>query len=69
MNNPIPVYEPPVELVIVELKFNGEVDDDNVGVGLGPNLTGGLVGRLGRDEGEGGEGGSGEVLTVLRGEK
>ena len=60
-NHLIPVYQPPVKLVIVELKLNGEVDDDDVGLG------GVLVGRLCRDEVEGGEGGPGEVLTVLRG--
>ena len=58
----IPVYQPPVKLVIVELKLNGEVDDDNVGLG------GVLVGHgLCRDEVEGGEGGPREVLAVLGG--
>ena len=61
-NNPIPVYQPPVKLVIVELELNGEVDDDHVGLG-GVHVDG----RLGRDEVEGGEGGPGEVLTVLGG--
>ena len=61
MNNPAPVYQPPVKLVIVELKLDGEVDHDDVG-GLGA----GLVVGLGRDEVEGGEGGPGEVLAVLQ---
>ena len=63
MNNPTPVYESPVKLVVVELKLDGELDDDDVG-GLGLDLTG-LVGRLSGDEGEGGEGGPGEVVAVL----
>ena len=63
MNNPIPVYQSPVKLVVVELKLDGEVDYDDVG-GLGLDLTG-LVGGLGGDKGEGGEGGPGEVVAVL----
>ena len=66
-NNPVPVYESPVKLVVVELKLDGEVDHDNVG-GLGLDLAG-LVGGLGGDEGEGGEGGPGEVVAVLGGKK
>ena len=66
MNNPAPVYQPPVKLVIVELKLDGEVDHDDVG-GLGLAFTrAGLVVGLGRDEAEGGEGGPGEVLAVLQ---
>ena len=66
MNNPAPVYQPPVKLVIVELKLDGEVDHDDVG-GLGLAFTrAGLVVGLGRDEVEGGEGGPGEVLAVLQ---
>ena len=63
MNNPTPVYESPVKLIVVELKLDGELDDDDVG-GLGLDLTG-LVGGLGGDEGEGGESGPGEVVAVL----
>ena len=65
--NPVPVDEPPVELIVVELKLDGEVDGNDVG-GLGLELLGHLgVGGVGlsRDEGEGGEGGPGKVLAVL----
>ena len=60
-NNWTPVYESPIKLVVVELKFDGEVDNDDVG-GLGL----GLVGGLGGEEVQGGEGGPGEVVAVLR---
>ena len=69
--NPVPVDEPPVELIVVELKLDGEVDGNDVG-GLGLGLGGHLgVGGVGfsRDEGEGGEGGPGKVLAVLGVEK
>ena len=65
--NTVPVDETPVELIVVELKLDGEVDGNDVG-GLGLELVGHLgVGGvgLGRDEGEGGEGGPGKVLAVL----
>ena len=67
----LPVYQSPVKLVIVELKLDGEVDDDDVGrVGLGRRGLGlGRRGRFGWDQGEGGEGGSWKVLAVLQREQ